>query len=118
MQVPLCLVDEIPADGVLPLSFLGRSLLAVKVDGTPRAMLTIRLAPGGPLTGYPGRAVAEWHRAKCANQTGTRRGGPARSAARLITLPTRVEDGILFYVFGESRRTVSKSGRLRPPMAH
>jgi nitrite reductase/ring-hydroxylating ferredoxin subunit len=40
-----------------------------------------------------------WHQATY-DLRGHRTGGPARPGSRLMILPTRVEDGVLRYVYG------------------
>ncbi|HVA91959.1 MAG TPA: hypothetical protein VNL71_19200 [Chloroflexota bacterium] len=42
-----------------------------------------------------------WHGAEFTRAGGRHLAGPGRPDARLLTLPTRVEDGILTYVYGE-----------------
>lgn len=47
------------------------------------------------------RLICDWHGAEFARRDGRCLKGPARPESRVITMPTRVEDGTLFYVYGE-----------------
>lgn len=100
MKVPLCSVVEIPDDGVKAIDFFGRSVLVYKVAGKPRAIANVCLHLGGPLECKEGKFVCPWHGAEY-SLDGHRIAGPVRLDARLMTLPTRIEDGVLNYVYGE-----------------
>ncbi|HSC08298.1 MAG TPA: Rieske (2Fe-2S) protein [Steroidobacteraceae bacterium] len=101
MRVPLCRVAEIPTDAVKPVDFLGREVLVYQDNGRPKAVLNICMHLGGPLSRQGDRLVCAWHGAEFASHDGRCLKGPARQDARLITLPTRVEDGVLTYIYGE-----------------
>jgi nitrite reductase/ring-hydroxylating ferredoxin subunit len=101
MKVPLCPVEEIPVDGAKTVDFLGREALVFQVDGRPKAVLNVCLHLGGPMTRQGDRLLCAWHGAEFASGDGRCLKGPARPDSRLITLPTRVEDGVLSYVYGE-----------------
>lgn len=101
MKYPLCSVAEIPADGAKEVDFFGRSVLVYLVEGQPRAVANVCLHLGGPLHCEGDRFVCAWHGAEYAPADGRRLSGPVRPAARLMRLPTRVEDGVLTYVYGE-----------------
>lgn len=101
LKVPLCAVDEIPEEGVKAIEFFGRPVLVYKVDGKPRAIANVCLHLGGPLTLEGDTFVCGWHGAQFCRADGRRIAGPVRQDARLLTLPTRIEDGMLTYVYGE-----------------
>ena len=101
MKAPLCAVEEIPEEGAKAVSFFGRSVLVYKVDGQPRAVANVCLHLGGPLECLGDKFVCQWHGAEFALKDGHRLAGPARQNAHLMTIPTRVEDGVLTYVYGE-----------------
>lgn len=101
MKAPLCRVAEIPADGTLTVDFFGREALVMQIDGQPRAVVNACLHLGGPLERCGERLVCVWHGAAFACADGRRLTGPAHPQARLMVIPTRIEDGTLFYVYGE-----------------
>jgi nitrite reductase/ring-hydroxylating ferredoxin subunit len=101
MKVPLCKLEEIPEEGTRTVNFFGREVLVCKVDGKLKAMLNICMHLGGPMKRVGEKLVCEWHGAEFDCHLGKCLKGPARPDARLILLPTRVEDGMLTYVYGE-----------------
>jgi len=101
MKIPLCKLDEIPEEGTKKIDFFRREVLVLKVDGKPKAILNVCMHLGGPMKQEDGKLVCEWHGAEFDCRDGLRLKGPARRDSRLITLPTRVEDGTLNYVYGE-----------------
>lgn len=101
MKVPLCKLDEIPEEGTKKVDFFGREVLILKVGGKPKAMLNVCMHLGGPMKQDGDKLVCEWHGAEFGSRDGRRLKGPARRDSRLITLPTRVEDGTLFYEYGD-----------------
>ncbi|HEV2235628.1 MAG TPA: Rieske 2Fe-2S domain-containing protein [Ktedonobacterales bacterium] len=101
MKVALCQVDEIPEDGAKAVAFFGREVLALKAEGRPRAVVNVCMHLGGPLERRGEKLVCAWHGAEWACGTGRHLAGPGRPDARLLTLPTRVENGVLTYVYGE-----------------
>jgi len=101
MKAPLCAVTDIPTEGTKEVDFFGRSVLVYLVDGQPRAIANVCLHLGGPLQRDGDKFVCSWHGAEYACVDGRRLAGPVRQDARLMTLPTRVEDGVLTYVYGE-----------------
>ena len=78
-----------------------RDVLVLNVDGTPKAIMNVCLHLGGPLRREQDCLVCEWHSAAFDVRDGQRVRGPARQETRLLTLPTRIEDGVLSYVYGE-----------------
>ena len=101
MKVSLCKVDEIPEEGTRTIDFFGREALVLKVNGAPKAIMSTCLHLGGPLRREENKLVCAWHGAEFACEDGRRLKGPARADARLMVLPTRIEDGVLTYVYGE-----------------
>lgn len=101
MKVPLCKVGEIPEGGTRTVNFFGREVLVLKAEGKPKAILNICMHLGGPMKREGDKLVCEWHGAEFDCGQGRCLKGPARPDSRLIILPTRVEDGVLTYVYGE-----------------
>jgi nitrite reductase/ring-hydroxylating ferredoxin subunit len=101
MKVPLIRVQDIPNQGMTHVDFFGRDVLVLMVDGTPKAIMNVCLHLGGPLRRENDCLVCEWHSAAFNVRDGQRVKGPARQETRLLTLPTRIEAGVLTYVYGE-----------------
>jgi nitrite reductase/ring-hydroxylating ferredoxin subunit len=55
---------------------------------------------GGQLECKDGKLVYQWHNAEFAMEDGRRLSASAPSNAKLMFLPTRVEEGVLQYVWG------------------
>lgn len=100
MKSKLIALSEIPAQGTRKIDFFGREVLVYKEAGRPRAVLNYCTHLGGPLEMKDGGFVCGWHGAEfsCSGQCTK---GPAASDSRLMFVPTRVEDGALFYAYGE-----------------
>lgn len=101
MRHPLIPVNEIPEDGAVTAELLGREVLVMLQDGRPRAFVNVCLHHGGPLALEGDRFACQWHGAQYDARTGRALQGPVRPDARLIMLPTRVEDGVVTYVYDE-----------------
>lgn len=101
MKTSLLRVDEIPEQGTRTLDFFGRQIHVFKAEGKPRAIMNACMHIGGPLDYQDGRFVCAWHNAEFDGATGQRLAGPAPSSSRLMFLPTRIEDGVLMYVWNE-----------------
>ena len=101
MKYPLIPVAEIPSEGAKEVDFFGRSVLVYLVEGQPRAVANVCLHLGGPLECKGNKFVCAWHGAEYARADGQAISGPVRRDARLMRLPTRIEDGVLTYVYGE-----------------
>jgi nitrite reductase/ring-hydroxylating ferredoxin subunit len=69
------------------------------LNGKPRAFADVCIHHRGPLTRGGDTLTCQWHGAQHDIRTGRVIAGPHRPDARLITLPTRIEDGILTYVY-------------------
>jgi nitrite reductase/ring-hydroxylating ferredoxin subunit len=101
MREQLIAVDEIPPEGTVSAELLGREVLVMMQNGHPRAYLNVCMHHGGPMTLDGDTFTCEWHGSTFEARTGKATGGPVRPDARLIMLPTRVEDGMLNYVYDE-----------------
>jgi nitrite reductase/ring-hydroxylating ferredoxin subunit len=101
MKVPLCKLEEIPDEGTKTVGFFGRDVLVFKANGNPKAVLNFCMHLGGPMQRDGNRLVCQWHGAEFDRHHGKALKGPAHPDSRLITLPTRIEDGVLTYVYGE-----------------
>jgi nitrite reductase/ring-hydroxylating ferredoxin subunit len=99
MQHGLIAVEEIPEHDAVTVDFFGREVLVYKVGGKPRATANVCTHLGGPLERCEGTFVCTWHQATFDVASGERLSGPARPDSRLITLPTRVVDGVVTYVW-------------------
>jgi nitrite reductase/ring-hydroxylating ferredoxin subunit len=101
MREKLIAVDEIPAEGSVSAELLGREVLVAMSRGKPRAYVNVCMHHGGPLTLHGETFSCEWHGSMFDAHTGRALSGPVRPEARLMMLPTRVEDGLLMYVYNE-----------------
>jgi nitrite reductase/ring-hydroxylating ferredoxin subunit len=101
MRSALIRVDEIPQDEAVPVDLFGREVLVMLLNGKPRAFANVCMHHGGPLTLDRDTLTCQWHGARYDARTGRVISGPPRPDARLIMLPTRIEDGVLTYVYDE-----------------
>ncbi len=99
MRQPLIAVSDIPETGAIPADLLGREVLVTMLNGKPRAFINVCMHHGGPLVLEGDRFTCEWHGSQFDARTGKALSGPVRPDARLIMLPTHVEDGTLVYVY-------------------
>jgi nitrite reductase/ring-hydroxylating ferredoxin subunit len=101
MRQRLLAVSDIPPTGAVSADLLGREVLITMVNGKPRAYINVCQHHGGPLVLDGDRFTCEWHGSQFDVRTGHALSGPVRPDARLIMLPTRVEEGDLVYVYEE-----------------
>ncbi len=101
MKHPLCKVEEIPVEGTKLVPFFGREVHVYRVNGILKAAANTCLHFGGPLECRDGKFVCQWHNAEFAMEDGQRLKAPAPPNSRLMFISTRVEDGVLYYVWGE-----------------
>ena len=101
MRSELIRVDEIPQNEAVTVDLFGREVLVTMLNGKPRAYINACMHHGGPLVLERDRFKCQWHGARYDARTGRVIAGPPRPDARLIMLPTRIEDGILTYVYDE-----------------
>lgn len=101
MKHELIRVDAVPSEGSVIVPFFGREVHVWRRNGKLRAAANACLHLGGPLECRDGALVCPWHGARNDMATGARTDRPGPEAARLMLLPVRVEEGALFYVWGE-----------------
>ncbi len=103
MKYPLCNLNEIPETGTKLVDFFGRQVHVYKSGDKVRAVANTCMHFGGPLdfNEQECKFVCQWHQAKFAAEDGQRLSGPAPSQSKLMFLSTRVEEGVLHYVWGE-----------------
>jgi nitrite reductase/ring-hydroxylating ferredoxin subunit len=101
MREPLIPMSDIPQEGAVTAELLGREVLITMLNGKPRAYVNVCMHHGGPLTLRGDTFTCDWHGSTFEARSGKAISGPVRSDARLIMLPTRVEDGVLTYVYDE-----------------
>jgi nitrite reductase/ring-hydroxylating ferredoxin subunit len=101
MKELLIPMSDIPPEGTVTVDLLGREVLVMMNNGKPRAYLNVCMHHGGPMVLEGDTFNCEWHGSTFEARSGRALGGPVRPDARLIMLPTRVEDGILTYVYDE-----------------
>jgi 3-phenylpropionate/trans-cinnamate dioxygenase ferredoxin component len=101
MRERLIDIDDIPPTGTVTVDLLGREVLVMLLNGKPRAYLNVCMHHGGPLTLEGDTFTCGWHGSTFEARSGRALSGPVRPDARLIMLPTRVEDGVLTYVYEE-----------------
>jgi nitrite reductase/ring-hydroxylating ferredoxin subunit len=101
LREPLIAVGDIPETGAVSADLLGREVLVTMVNGRPRAYINVCQHHGGPLVLQGDRFTCEWHGSRYDVRTGHAISGPVRPDARLIMLPTRVEEGMLVYSYDE-----------------
>lgn len=94
-------MNESPQNGAVTAEFLGRDVLVMLLNGKPRAFANVFMHRGGPLTLDDDTLTCQWHGAQYDARTGRVLAGPVRPDARLIMLPTRVDDGVLTCVNDE-----------------
>ena len=99
MREPLIAVSDIPESGSVPADLLGREVLVTMVNGKPRAYINVCPHQGGPLVLEDDHFTCQWHGSQFDVRTGRALSGPVKADARLIMLPTRVEEGTLVYVY-------------------
>ncbi len=99
MREPLIAVSDIPETGTVSADLLGREVIVTMLNGKPRAFINVCMHHGGPLVLEGDRFTCQWHGSEFDARTGKALSGPVRPDARLIMLPTHVEDGILIYTY-------------------
>jgi nitrite reductase/ring-hydroxylating ferredoxin subunit len=109
MREPLLPISDIPESGAASAQLLGRDVLVTMVNGKPRAFIDVCMHHGGRLVLDGDHFTCQWHGARYDARTGRALSGPVRPEARLIMLPTHVEDGMLIYVYDD--RDVAEESR-------
>ena len=108
MRQELIPVKDVPESGSVTTDLFGREVLVTMVNGKPRAYINVCQHHGGPLVREGDRFTCDWHGSQFDVRTGHALAGPVRPDARLIMLPTHVEEGTLIYVYDD--KGVSASG--------
>ncbi len=101
MRHEICKIADIPPTGSLITPFFCREVHVWRSGERIRAAANTCLHFGGPLDCKDGAFVCQWHGARFDMESGDRLEGPAPKGSRLMFLSTRVEDGVLNYVWGE-----------------
>lgn len=101
MKIELCAETDVPATGTKIVPFFGREVHVYRSRGRIRAVANVCLHFGGPLEWKDGAFVCPWHGAAYDADSGLRVDGPAAANARLMQLSTRIENGVVNYVWGE-----------------
>ncbi len=99
MKEALIPISDIPSEGTVTAELMGREVLVMLLNGKPRAYVNVCMHHGGPLSLEDDTFTCQWHGSRFDVRTGRALSGPVRPDARLIMLPTRVEDGVLTYVY-------------------
>lgn len=102
MKQALTKIADIPDQGSRLVDFFGRTVHVYKRNGKPTAVANTCMHFGGPLDycSDENKFVCQWHNAEF-TADGQCLKGPAPSASKLMFLSTRVEDDMLYYVWGE-----------------
>src|SRR5262249_19206301 len=108
MRQPLIAVSEIPESGTVTADLFGREVLVTIVNGKPRAFINVCMHHGGPLALEGDRSAGVWHGSQFDVRTGKALSGRVRPDARLIMLPTHVEDGPLVYAYEDQPASASR----------
>jgi len=101
MKAALCKLVDIPEYGSAKIDFFGRETLVYNVAGQPTAVVNTCTHLGGPMELKDGKLVCAWHGARFDAATGATVSGPGGTCSQVLMLPTRIEDGVLNYVWGE-----------------
>ena len=101
MKVKLADQTRIQEGALTEVDFFGRPAVLFQQDGRVTGYLNVCMHLGGPLELDGETLRCQWHGACFAARTGKATCGPARLDTRLIRLPIKVEDGEVFYVYGE-----------------
>ena len=101
MKHELIKTADIPETGSRIVPFFGREVHVYRAGENIKAVANACMHFGGPLECKEGKFVCAWHGATFDVSTGDRIGCPSPRGSRLMFLSTRVEDGTLYYVWGE-----------------
>ncbi len=101
MKQIICKETDVPDQGTLQVPVFGREVHVYRSRGEIRVAANVCLHFGGPLECRDGKLVCKWHGAAFDLESGERIGGPAPVNSRLMFLSSRIEDGLVNYVWGE-----------------
>ncbi len=110
MRHELIAVSDIPPSGTVTAYLLGREVLVTMLNRKPRAYVNVCMHHGGPLVLEDERFTCQWHGAQYDSRTGHALSGPVKADARLIMLPTRVEEGMLVYKYDSNKSDSERKG--------
>jgi nitrite reductase/ring-hydroxylating ferredoxin subunit len=110
MRHELIAVSDIPQSGTVTAYLLGREVLVTMLNGKPRAYVNVCMHHGGPLVLEDERFTCQWRGAQYDSRTGHALSGPVRPEARLIMLPTRVDQGMLVYKYDGNKGDNERKG--------
>ncbi len=101
MKHELCKLVDVPLEGAKMIGFFDRQALVYRRGEDFHVTLSVCTHFGGPLELHHDQLICPWHGARFDCVSGNRLEGPAHPNAKAMMLPTRVEDGALYYVWGE-----------------
>ena len=101
MKVKLADETQVMEGALTEVEFFGRPAILFKLEGRLKVFLNVCTHLGGPLQLEGDTLRCQWHGACFQAHTGTATAAPAPQGSRLIRLPVKVEDGQVFYVYGE-----------------
>lgn len=101
MKAFLATDAEVQEGRSLAVELSGRPYVLTRQDGTIRLYANVCSHLGGPLTLEGDAFRCDWHGACFDAKSGKATGGPAPRESQLIALPYRIEDGGIYFVYGE-----------------
>lgn len=101
MKVFLAEEAQVSRDRPTEVDFFGRPVILVRNDKEIKAYLNICTHLGGPLAIVDDRIQCQWHGACFDLHSGKAMTSPAPAGSRLIRVPILVEEGSVFYIYGE-----------------
>ena len=101
MKVELSAISDIIEGQIKEVDFFGRSVILTKTGNVYAAFANYCPHASGPLTNDQGTLKCQWHGATFNWLNGQQLDGPRGNVNGLIRIPTRVEENILVYVYGE-----------------
>lgn len=101
MEQPLAKVEELSEEKVTRIDFFGRPVILYRNGDRIFVAVDVCTHLGGPLELEDGTLVCQWHGSSFARDSGKALKPPAPRDSHLIRLPTRVRDGIVYYVTRE-----------------
>ncbi len=103
MKVLLAEESDVREGEATEIEFFGRSVLLTRQEGRVKVYANVCTHMGGPLSLDGEVFRCAWHGACFESRTGKAVTGPAPLDSTLMRLPFRLEEGSIFYVYGEER---------------
>ena len=103
MKVFLADYSDVREGDASEVEFFGRSVILTRQEDRIKVYANVCTHMGGPLSLDGDVLRCAWHGACFEPGTGKAVGGPAPLDSRLMRLPFRIEDGKIYYVYGEER---------------